>query len=147
VTVYLVGAEPPDELVRCAGPRVVVTGEVPDVRPYVARAAAFVVPLRMGGGTRLKVLEALSMEKPLVSTTIGCEGIDVRHGEHLLIADEAARFADSVLELLDSPERGAELARAGRALVERRYQWRAVVESIEAFATNLVGQKKREVPR
>jgi len=145
VTLYLVGGSPPDELMRCAGPRVVVTGEVPDVRPFIGRAAVFVVPLRMGGGTRLKVLEALSMEKPLVSTSIGCEGIDVRDGEHLLVADEAADFADRVIDLLADPKRGAALARAGRALVERRYQWRTVVDAIDAFATDLVQRKRNEV--
>jgi len=143
VTLYLVGGSPPDELMRCAGPRVVVTGEVPDVRPYIGRGAVFVVPLRMGGGTRLKVLEALSMEKPLVSTSIGCEGINVQDGEHLLIADDAADFADRVLDLLAAPEQGARLARAGRSLVERQYQWRAVVSTIEAFATDLVERKRK----
>jgi len=144
VTVYLVGGSPPDELKRCAGPRVIVTGEVPDVRPFIRRAAVFVVPLRMGGGTRLKVLEALSMEKPLVSTSVGCEGIDVQDGTHLLVADDAAGFADRVLDLLAVPERGAGFARAGRALVERSYQWRAVVAAIDAFATNLVERKGKE---
>jgi len=144
VTVYLVGGSPPDELMRCAGPRVVVTGEVPDVRPFIGRAAVFVVPLRMGGGTRLKVLEALSMEKPLVSTSIGCEGIDVQDGVHLLVADDAAEFADRVLTLLDDPPRGLLLARAGRALVERRYQWRAIVDDIDGFATDLVTRKRKE---
>lgn len=145
VTLYLVGASPPHELTRCAGPRVVVTGEVPDVRPFMGRAAVFVVPLRMGGGTRLKVLEALSMQKPLVSTSLGCEGIDVRDGTHLLVADDAAGFAHRVLDLLTNPERGVILARAGRALVERRYQWRAVVDAIDAFATDLSERKRNEV--
>src|SRR5207247_623205 len=86
---YIVGGDPPEEVKQLAGPNVVVTDTVPDVRPYVDRAAVFVVPLRMGGGTRLKVLEGLSMQKPMVSTSLGCEGIDVEHGRHLLIADEA----------------------------------------------------------
>src|SRR5262249_35698629 len=86
--VYVGGAGAPRVRRRLAGPHVVIPGAVPDVRPYVERAAVFVVPLRMGGGTRLKVLEGLSMLKPMVSTSVGCEGIDVTHREHLLIGDE-----------------------------------------------------------
>ena len=82
--IYIVGGDPPDEVTRLASASVVVTGGVPDVRPYVSNAAVVVVPLRMGGGTRLKVLEGLAMKKPMVSTSIGCEGIDVKHEEHLL---------------------------------------------------------------
>ncbi len=86
----IVGGGPPDKLRRLAGPSIEVTGRVPDTRPYVSRAGAFVVPLRMGSGTRLKVLEGLAMARPLVSTSLGCEGIAAVDGEHLLVADEPA---------------------------------------------------------
>ena len=115
-----------------------MTDTVPDVRPYVDQAAVFVVPLRMGGGTRLKVLEGLSMQKPMVSTSLGCEGIDVEHGRHLLIADEAKSFADAVLELLESPDLALRLGSEGRALAERRYRWEAVVETLETFYGQLL---------
>ncbi len=140
---YIVGAGAPDELKRLAGANVVVTGTVPDVRMYVQRSAVFVVPLRMGGGTRLKVLEGLAMEKAVVSTSVGCEGIDVRNLEHLLIADEPRAFADSVLTLLSDRELAARLGRQGRALVERQYRWETVVDRLEGFYGQLLTSAAR----
>jgi glycosyltransferase involved in cell wall biosynthesis len=84
----------------------------------------------MGGGTRLKVVEGLAMMKPMVSTTLGCEGIDVQDGEHLLIADTAADFATQIVRLFDDAVLAEELARAGRALVERAYSWDAAGERL-----------------
>jgi polysaccharide biosynthesis protein PslH len=135
---YIVGAGATDELKRLSGPNVVVTDTVPDVRPYVYDAAVFVVPLRMGGGTRLKVLEGLSMEKAVVSTSVGCEGIDVVHGEHLLVADDPQAFADAVLRLSNDTELAGELGRRGRALVEQRYKWESVVTRLESFYHHLL---------
>ena len=133
VVVYLVGAAPPEEVRRLASDHVIVTDAVPDVRPYVRRAAVFVVPLRMGGGTRLKVLEGLSMLKPMVSTSLGCEGIDVEDGRHLLIADEPEAFAGAVLRLLEDPALGARLAAEGRQRVLSQYRWDAIVDRLETF--------------
>jgi glycosyltransferase involved in cell wall biosynthesis len=138
---YIVGGEPPEEVTRLAGPNVVVTGSVPDVRPYVYDAAVFVVPLRMGSGTRLKVLEGLSMQKPMVSTALGCEGIDVRHGEHLLIADDPAAFAEATLELLENRDKAHQIAAQGRQLVERRYQWSQIVKDVEGFYEALLANR------
>jgi len=138
IVFYIVGAGVTDELKRLSSSNVVVTGTVPDVRPYVYKSAVFVVPLRMGGGTRLKVLEGMSMAKAVVSTSIGCEGIDVSHDEHLLIVDEPRAFADAVLRLLDDRERRLELGRKGRALVERQYRWETVVEQLEGFYERLL---------
>jgi len=138
IVFYIVGAGVTDELKRLSSNNVVVTGTVPDVRPYVYKSAVFVVPLRMGGGTRLKVLEGMSMAKAVVSTSIGCEGIDVSHDEHLLIVDEPRAFADAVLRLLDDRERRLELGRKGRALVERQYRWETVVERLEGFYERLL---------
>jgi sugar transferase (PEP-CTERM/EpsH1 system associated) len=135
---YIVGGDPPEEVRRLAGPNVVVTGTVPDVRPYVYKSAVFVVPLRMGGGTRLKVLEGLSMKKAMVSTSLGCEGIDVVDGKHLLIADTPDAFARAVLRVLDNPSLGESLATAGRDLVDRRYRWERVVGDLEAFYATLL---------
>lgn len=135
---YIVGGEPSEEVRQLAGPNVVVTGSVPDVRPYVRKAAVFVVPLRMGSGTRLKVLEGLSMKKAMVSTSLGCEGIDVEHGRHLLIADDAESFASSVLGVLDDPARAQQLAHAGRDLVEAKYRWESVVDGLESFYQELL---------
>ena len=138
VVFYIVGAGATAELKQLSGPNVVVTDTVPDVRPYLDRCAVFVVPLRMGGGTRLKVVEGLSMEKAVVSTSIGCEGIDVRGGEHLLIADEPRAFADAVLQVLEDRAMALRLGRHGRALVECRYKWETVVGRLEEFYDRLL---------
>jgi glycosyltransferase involved in cell wall biosynthesis len=118
---------------------------VPDVRPYAHDASVFVVPLRMGGGTRLKVLEGLSMEKAVVSTSVGCEGIDVVHGEHLLIADDPETFAAAVLRLMDDHELAARLGAQGRLLTEERYKWESVVGRLERFYDRLLETKAVEL--
>ncbi len=112
---------------------------MPDTRPYVSRAGAFVVPLRMGSGTRLKVLEGLAMGRPLVSTSLGCEGIAAVNGEHLLVADEPRQFAQSVLRLLDDADLAAHLGRRGRTLVEDRYSWPSILGGLETF----MGERRR----
>jgi sugar transferase (PEP-CTERM/EpsH1 system associated) len=119
----VVGYGSPKDLAQLAAPGVTVTGWVDDVRPYLARAAAIVVPIRMGGGTRLKVVEALSMARPVVSTTVGCEGIDVEPGRHLLVADQPEELAAAVCRALDDPDLGIRLGSAGRDLVVERYSW------------------------
>jgi glycosyltransferase involved in cell wall biosynthesis len=145
-TFFIVGAGATEELKRLSSDNVVVTDTVPDVRPYVYRSQVFVVPLRMGGGTRLKVLEGMSMAKAVVSTSIGCEGIDVVHDEHLLIVDEPRAFADAVLRLFDDQEKRTDLGRRGRALVEQQYRWESVVERLEGFYTRLVARHAAGVP-
>ena len=107
------------DLIELSGPGVHFTDYVDDLRPYIARASVAVAPIRMGSGTRLKVVEALAMAKPMVSTTIGCEGIDVRDGEHLLIADSPAAFADRVVQLLEHPDDARHLGERGAALARR----------------------------
>jgi sugar transferase (PEP-CTERM/EpsH1 system associated) len=130
VRFFAVGQDPPKELRDFAArdPRVVVTGKVPDIRPYVWQSAVYVVPLRVGGGTRLKVLDAMAMGKALVSTSIGCEGIDVKPGEHLVVADTPVGFAQAAVALLGDRARRLELGRAARALVERHYAWPVIGE-------------------
>lgn len=135
---YIVGGDAPPEVMRLASPHVVVTGSVEDVRPYVHNAAVFVVPLRMGSGTRLKVLEGLAMAKPMVSTALGCEGIELTHGKHLLIADEAEAFAESVLTLMSDAPRAQQLGVQGRALMLERYRWEVAVEALEHFYERLL---------
>lgn len=98
-------------------------GFVEDIRAAVARAAVYIVPIRVGGGTRLKVLDAMAQGKAIVSTTVGAEGIDVRHGEHIVIADDAQAFASRIVELLEDPERRASLGAAARARAEEGYAW------------------------
>jgi glycosyltransferase involved in cell wall biosynthesis len=117
---------------------IVLTGEVPDARPYIAGAHVYVVPMRIGGGVRLKLLEALALEAPVVSTTMGAEGLaGLRHGQHCLLSDDAAGFAAAVLRLLDDAPLGRRLGAAGRALARDRYDWRVVVPQLEALYEGL----------
>jgi len=129
---YAVGQDPPRELkvLAEADARIVVTGYVDDIRPLVRKAAVYVVPLRVGGGTRLKVLDAMSSGKAIVSTSIGCEGLDVRPGEHLIVADTAGDFAAETVALLRNPERRRQLGTAARARVQTRYAWSVVGEHL-----------------
>jgi sugar transferase (PEP-CTERM/EpsH1 system associated) len=125
VRFVVIGQDPPEELraLSAGDPRIEVMGYVDDVRPFVARAAVYVVPLRVGGGTRVKVLDAMAMGKAIVSTSVGCEGIHASPGEHLLVADDPTRFARTVVDLLHDRTRRASLGRAARRLVETRYAW------------------------
>lgn len=105
---------------------VTLTGFVEDIRTEIARAAISIVPIRSGGGTRLKILEAMALGTPVISTTKGAEGIDARHGEHLLLADDAETFTNSTLELLQNPGLRQHLAINARRLVEDHYDWQAI---------------------
>jgi len=107
-------------------PRVRYTGHVPDIRPVVATSWASVVPLRLGGGTRFKILEAMALGTPVIATSKGAEGLDVVHGEHLLIADTPEIFAKQAIEVLRSPRLRAQLVAHGRQIVAARYDAAAV---------------------
>jgi len=136
VRLQVVGMTPHRRLFALEGvPGIEMTGTVEDVRPYVYRAAVYVVPLRVGGGTRFKVLEALASGKPLVSTSLGVEGLGLQDGRELLIADEPYAFAYAVLRLLDDQAGGSELcgtlAAAGRRFVESQFAWEQIVPRLE----------------
>jgi sugar transferase (PEP-CTERM/EpsH1 system associated) len=135
---YVVGQQPPAEVSRLTGPKLTVTGKVADVRPYLARASVVVAPLRMGGGTRLKILEALAMGKAVVSTTVGCEGLAVRHGEHLLVADDPAEFAAHVARLCADPDLAMKLGARGRAVAIERYGWSGIAATLDRFHDELL---------
>jgi len=146
-TLHIVGRNPPRVLLQRSCQHVTVAGSVPDVRDYVTGASAFVVPLFAGGGTRLKVLEAMAMRVPIVSTSIGVEGIDCIYGKHVLVADDAKDFASKLLELLDNPALGAQLATTGRSLVEQHYGWDAIGERLDNFYRRTMHiPKQRSVP-
>jgi polysaccharide biosynthesis protein PslH len=137
------GSSVPREVQRLAGPRIEITGQVADVRPYWRRAAVTVAPIRFGGGTRLKVVEAMAMGRPVVSTSLGCEGIDAVPGEHLLLADSPRDFADAVTRLLADPALAGALAARGRALVEARYDWSRLAGRLEAVVQSVVLEAAR----
>jgi glycosyltransferase involved in cell wall biosynthesis len=129
----IIGGRPPPSLLALAGPRVELTGFVSDLRPHLAAAAAIVVPLRLGGGTRLKIVEAMAMGKAIVSTTLGAEGIEAVPGRNILIADEPAAFADAVNGLLAEPGLAARIGRSARQLAAERYAWSVAAQALEGF--------------
>ncbi len=129
--VYVVGKNPPPHITARASDRVVVTGSVPDVRPFVHRASVVVVPLRMGGGTRLKIAEAMGMKRPIVTTRIGAEGIDVKHNESCLFADEPQAFADATVRLLNDAALQKKLANNAYTLMQQKYEWRVIGDTLE----------------
>jgi glycosyltransferase involved in cell wall biosynthesis len=112
-------------------PGIEVTGRVPDARPYVWQSTLFVLPMRMGGGVRLKLLEALAMGKAVVTSSFGADGVPLTPGKEALFADEPERFARTCLELLDNPARRSELAQAGRSFVADHYDWRAIAPRLD----------------
>lgn len=129
----LLGRNPLQEITRLViNPGVTVTGSVADDRPYFAGATVYVLPMRYGGGSRLKLLNALAMGCAVVSTTAGAEGMDVRHEEHLLIADGPGEFAAAIGRLLDDPTLRARLGTAGQAFVRDHYDWAGIVKRVVA---------------
>lgn len=117
-----------------------VTGTVDDVRGYLDEGAVYVVPLRVGGGTRLKIFEALSMGKAVVSTGVGAEGLPIVDGEHYVRADDRGHFADAVVSLLRDPNRRNALGAAGKQLVQSRFSWRSVAEIFERHCQDALNQ-------
>ncbi|RRR76367.1 MAG: glycosyltransferase [Candidatus Viridilinea halotolerans] len=121
-----------------ASATVEIIGEVAEVAPYIDGAAVYIVPMRIGGGSRLKLLEALAMEAPVVSTPLGAEGIlGLRDGEHLLLAAQPQAFADAVLRLIADPALGQQLGAAGRAHVVADYDWRSIMPCFEQIWRDL----------
>jgi glycosyltransferase involved in cell wall biosynthesis len=129
----IIGGRPPPSLLALAGPRVELAGFVPDLRPHLAAAAVVVVPLRLGGGTRLKIVEAMAMGKAIVSTTLGAEGIEATPGRDILIEDKPADFADSVNRLLAEPSLAACIGQSARRLAVERYAWSGAARALECF--------------
>jgi polysaccharide biosynthesis protein PslH len=125
VRLCIVGRNPSQRLQELAArsPNIQLTGWVEDVRPYLAQGAVCVVPLRIGGGTRLKIFEAMSMAKAIVSTSIGAEGLPIKNGVHLLLADDPGSFAERTLQLLTDAAKRSKIGQAGRRLVEQNYSW------------------------
>jgi glycosyltransferase involved in cell wall biosynthesis len=141
----VVGRKPPAEIQALAtsGRNIEVTGTVPDVRPFLRGADVIVVPLRIGGGTRLKIYEAMAAEVPVVSTRIGAEGLAVEHGRHILLADTAEDTAAQVVAVLRRPELGAELACHALEEVARPCSWAAAAQIFEDACASLVQKCSR----
>lgn len=139
---FIVGSNPTDKVLSLRDiSGVYVTGLVDDVRPYIANSAIYVVPLRIGGGTRLKILQALAMKKAVISTSVGCEGIDIEPGKDLIVSDDSRDFANKVIML--SKDRGLrrKLGENGRSLILQKYDWKAIVEKLESIYVDIIEEK------
>jgi len=141
-TATIIGRNPPPEFLELAerDPGLTFTGFVDDIRPHIARAAVYACPIFDGGGTRLKILDTLAQQVPLVATPMAVEGVGVESGRHALLAGDAEGFADAVGRIFDDPAVGARMAAEGRCLVEERFGWTAIGEKLrgvyeEAAAT------------
>ncbi|MCC6927899.1 MAG: glycosyltransferase [Gemmatimonadaceae bacterium] len=147
-TLSIVGRNPSPgvKALASAAPAIEVTGTVPDIRPFLERAAVIVVPLRVGGGTRLKIFEAMGMERPIVSTTIGAEGLPVVDGRDIRIADDAASFATAVIQLLQDPGEGDRLGKAAARQVREEFGWQRVTAQFADACRATVEQVQQRRP-
>jgi len=143
----IIGSRPPAPVQELAGSRVELTGFVPDLRPHLASAAAVVVPLRLGGGTRLKIVEAMSMGKAIVSTTLGAEGIDASSGRDILIEDQPEAFANAVCRLLADPGLAARIGQSARQLAVQHYAWSSAAQALEGFYRQILDSGCEGLPR
>src|SRR5256712_912476 len=143
VTLCVVGRRPTRKVLALAGKNtsVQVTGGVDDIRPYVRKAAVYVVPLRIGGGTRIKIFEAMAMGSSIVSTSVGAEGLPVEHGKNILLADSPEDFAEHTIALLTQRAERERIGRAARALVESRYGWAEVTNVLEQILVQVAKTK------
>jgi sugar transferase (PEP-CTERM/EpsH1 system associated) len=147
VTLTVVGRNPYPGLLELSkrDPAVIVTGRVDDVRPFMDEAAVYIVPLRIGGGTRLKIYEAMAMEKPIVSTSIGAEGLPVENGKEIVLADTPETFADAVVQLIQEPRLAEEIGQRAAAKVRQNFGWDKVAESFAAICESRITSQVGEL--
>lgn len=140
VKFYIVGKNPTKEVLSLGDMdnRIIITGTVDDVRPYIAKSKVFVVPIRVGGGTRLKILEAMAMSKAIVSTTIAAEGIKYTNGHNIIIQDYPLHIANSILALLEDEQKRNNLGQAGRDLACNCYDWKIISQKLNNIYKTLV---------
>jgi polysaccharide biosynthesis protein PslH len=145
VSLTIVGRHPTPEVreLAAADPALTATGRVEDVRPYMEEAAAFIVPLRIGGGTRLKIYEALGMECPVVSTSIGAEGLPLENGTEILLADDPEDFANAVVRVLTDSVTADHLARSGASTVRARFGWDGAADAFARICEEQLTAGKR----
>jgi sugar transferase (PEP-CTERM/EpsH1 system associated) len=130
IELWITGHRPTQEVRDLARDDIHITGYVDDVRPYYERSTVSIIPLRAGGGTRLKILESMALGKPVVSTSIGCEGLDVVDGEHLFIADTSEQFAEKTLRLIKDKELRKKMIEKARNLVVNQYDWEVIAQRL-----------------
>jgi len=142
LTLTIVGRNPGGRLKVLAesNRQIKITGRVDDVRPYIDKASAYVVPMRVGGGTRLKIYEAMAMAKPVISTTVGAEGLPIRDGKELLIADQPEDFAQAVIRTLSDAPFAAKIGEQARALVCERFGWERAAQAFMQVCEKVVNR-------
>jgi len=143
VTLTVVGRDPYPALLELSkrDTSVIVTGRVEDVRPYMDQAAVYIVPLRIGGGTRLKIYEAMAMEKAIVSTSIGAEGLPVTDGTEIVLSDTPETFADAVTKLLTDRSLADDIGQRAATRVRKDFGWDTVADSFAAICERAIGLK------
>jgi polysaccharide biosynthesis protein PslH len=145
IRAVIIGRNPPASLsdkIKARAVNVTLTGFVDDIRPYVARSHVYVIPLFVGSGTRIKAFEAMAMGRPVVSTSLGIEGLDVTDSEHFLRADDARSFTEAILALLEDRARRERIAAAARRLMEKRFSWSSVARQFEAICLRTLTRRK-----
>jgi glycosyltransferase involved in cell wall biosynthesis len=148
IKAVIIGRNPPASLsnkIKERGLNVTLTGFVDDIRPYVAQSHVYVIPLFVGSGTRIKAFEAMAMGRPVISTSLGIEGLDVTDGEHFLRADNAEMFSQRILSLLDDAALRDRIAGAARRLMEERFSWNTVAAQFEAICLRAL-ERRRATP-
>lgn len=146
VKAVIVGRNPSPKIQKLLedNPDFTLTGWVEDTRPYIKESAVFIVPIRIGGGTRLKIYEAMSMGKAIVSTTIGAEGLPVSHGDNVFIADEAETFADGCIELLQNVEKRTAIGKSARKFVYDNFRWEVVAKIFAGICEDVIKKHNNE---
>ncbi len=132
-SLMIVGKDPSDRLKKTASSdrSITITGTVVDIRPFISESEVFIVPLRIGSGTRLKILEAMAMGKTIVSTSVGCEGLDVKHDDNILIAKDEEDFAGLTVRALGDAGLRDRIGNAARLFVEKKYSWEELIKILE----------------
>ena len=137
INLWIVGKNTSADIFALATDSIFVTGRVDDVHPFYEKTHISVIPLRAGGGTRLKSLESMALGRPVISTTVGCEGLQVVDGEHLFIADNPEVFFQRIQQLFDDPKLYSRIVTNARDFVETRYSWNGIVNNLEKYYEKL----------
>lgn len=144
---YIVGRRPPERIMNLArqDSSIIVTGTVDDIRPYVDTARVYVVPIRIGGGTRIKIYEALAQKKAIISTTIGAEGLPLEDGKHIIIADDPNDFAEAVVKIMNDDKLNTSISENGYSLVTEKYSWEKVAADFSRALKQVINHRRGKV--
>lgn len=143
----IVGRDPSAEVLELGKKYdgVEICANVQDIRPYIGGCSVYIVPLRCGGGTRIKILEAMAMGKSVVSTSIGCQGLDVVDGKNIIVSDEPRQFAERVVALLENKDMRMRFGEEGKRLVKEKYSWVAIAQKMEKEYHHIVSERRSKM--